>query len=80
MPTAVTKKGQVTLPKPVRDLLGLEPGTLVVFERAPDGNILMKRADGKTNLSRFARAVGQHKTTMTTEELMALTRGEDDDV
>ncbi|WP_374730332.1 AbrB/MazE/SpoVT family DNA-binding domain-containing protein [Salinarimonas sp.] len=67
------------LPKPVRDLLGLEPGTPVVFERAPDGNILMKRADGQTNMSRFARAVGQYKMTMTTEELMALTRGEDDD-
>ena len=77
MATTVTRRGQVTLPKPVRDLLGLEPGTLVTFERAPDGNVIIKRADGKTNMSRFARAVGQHKSTMTTEELMALTRGED---
>ena len=33
----VTSKGQVTIPKPVRDRLGINPGSKVEFEVAEDG-------------------------------------------
>lgn len=34
MTTTVTAKGQVTIPKPVRDFLGITPGSKVDFRRA----------------------------------------------
>ncbi|TIU31587.1 MAG: AbrB/MazE/SpoVT family DNA-binding domain-containing protein, partial [Mesorhizobium sp.] len=39
MTTTVTAKGQVTIPKPVRDLLGIGPGSKVDFRRAADGSV-----------------------------------------
>lgn len=74
MPTAVTSKGQVTIPKAVRDLLGIGPGTLVEFEHE-DGRVVLKRVGGESK-SRFARFRGHAGEGMSTEELMALTRGE----
>jgi len=38
----VTSKGQVTLPKAVRDALGVEPGDRVLF-RVVDGHALIAR-------------------------------------
>ena len=37
MTAKVTSKGRVTLPKAVLDLLGIKPGDVIDFERAPDG-------------------------------------------
>jgi AbrB family looped-hinge helix DNA binding protein len=47
MTTTVTAKGQVTIPKAVRELLGITPGSSVDFVRAPDGRIVLVRADKK---------------------------------
>lgn len=41
----VTSKGQITLPKEVRDALGLVPGTGVQFEVEPGRVVLRKRVD-----------------------------------
>lgn len=77
MAATVTIKGQVTIPKPVRDHLGIEPGSKVDFERAPDGRIvLVKAGDDKVRPSRFARLRGHAGKGMSTDEIMALTRGE----
>ena len=76
MNTTVTAKGQVTIPKPVRDLLGITPGSKVEFRRAADGSIVLARADRKRPLSRFGRLRGQAGKGMTTDAIMALTRGE----
>lgn len=76
MATKVTSKGQVTIPKPVRDHLGIVPGTEVEFRRAEDGNIVIQRADGTRPPSRFAKARGSAGPGLSTDELMALLRGE----
>ena len=42
MATTVTSKGQVTIPKPVRDHLGIAPGSQVEFRRVADGSIVIE--------------------------------------
>jgi len=78
MATTVTSKGQVTIPKPVRDRLGIEPGNAVDFELAPDGRIVLVKVGGDTArpVSRFAAFRGRADAGLTTDEIMALTRGE----
>lgn len=74
--SAVTVKGQVTIPKPVRDRLGLKPGDEVTFEAAPDGGVLIRKAHGKAKPSRFERLRGRAGKGLSTAQIMALTRGE----
>ncbi len=76
MATTVTSKGQVTVPKPVRDHLGIGPGSRVVFRRAADGSVVIEKADGSRPKSRFEKAIGSAGPGMSTDELMALLRGE----
>jgi AbrB family looped-hinge helix DNA binding protein len=76
MTTTVTAKGQVTIPKPVRDLLGLMPGSKVDFHRAADGSVVLARADKNHTASRFARLRGHAGNGLNTDAIMALTRGE----
>ena len=40
----VTTKGQVTIPKEIRDALGIEPGDEIVFEERDGGYTLRKEA------------------------------------
>lgn len=77
MATTVTQKGQVTIPKPIRDHLGIGPGSKVEFKRAPDGGILIERADGQKPPSRFAELVGSAGPGLSTDEIMAMTRGDE---
>lgn len=76
MTTTVTAKGQVTIPKPVRDLLGIVPGSRVDFLRAADGSVVLTRVDERQPVSRFAKLRGHAGEGLTTDEIMALTRGE----
>lgn len=41
MDAAVTAKGQITIPKPIRDRLGLQVGDRVKFFLHPDGSVVM---------------------------------------
>ncbi len=76
MAVTVTRKGQVTIPKPVRDRLGIKPGSKVDFEIAQDGRaFLRKTPKGRLRPSRFARMRGTATSGMSTDEIMALTRG-----
>jgi antitoxin PrlF len=76
MATNLTSKGQVTVPKKVRDYLGLKPGKPVTFERLPTGEIALKaaKASAKPWMSRFAKLRGRATVRMSTEEILALTR------
>ncbi len=76
----VTSKGQVTIPKKMRDFLGIKPGTAVEFEPTTDGRVMIVAAGRRTRKikpSRFAVLRGTATVKMTTQEIMALTRGED---
>lgn len=42
MSSPVSAKGQVTMPKAIRDHLGLEPGGAVTFVITPEGNVLLQ--------------------------------------
>ncbi len=78
MSTAVTSKGQVTIPKPVRDLLGIEAGTRVEFHRNAQGEIVLSKADKTApRPSRFAKLLGHAGPGLSTDEIMAMTRGEE---
>ena len=76
MTTTVTAKGQVTIPKPVRDFLGIVPGSRVDFRRAADGSVVLARADKTQPASRFSKLRGHAGKGPTTDAIMALTRGE----
>ncbi|MBK6631791.1 MAG: AbrB/MazE/SpoVT family DNA-binding domain-containing protein [Betaproteobacteria bacterium] len=84
MSTTVTSKGQVTIPKPLRDYLGLEPGSRVDFAYTADGQVVLrpvkpaKKAGKKP--SRFDALRGSGKGLgMSTDEYMNLIRGYDED-
>ena len=71
----LTSKGQVTIPIGVRDQVGLRPGSEVDF--AVDGEtVLMTKAKQQPSRGRAiaARLRGRGDVTMTTDEIMALTR------
>ena len=75
----VTSKGQVTIPIAIREQAGLMPNTEVEFEC--DGDVVrIVAAKGRAGTGRGARAVARLRGTgdmaMSTDEIMALTRGE----
>jgi antitoxin PrlF len=77
MSTTVTTKGQVTIPKAVRDRLNLKPGNAVDFGLTPDGQVTLTKAGKKpvAPKSRFDRIRGTLKSDMTTDEIIELMRG-----
>ena len=76
MATTVTVKGQVTIPKRVREHLGLGPGSAVEFRRNAQGEIVIEAAGKAARSSRFGAFRGHAGPGMSTDELLALTRGE----
>jgi antitoxin PrlF len=70
----VAKNGGVTVPKRVRDYLGLAIGTEVIFRRSNDGSVTIGRTDGTRPPSRFAKLIGSAGPGPSTDELMALLR------
>jgi len=71
----VTSKGQVTIPQDVRRRLGIEPGSEVDFEVDGDAVRLVRRPE-RGGVALVARMRGR-RLTMSTDEIMALTRGDD---
>lgn len=72
----VTDKGQVTIPKDLRDELGIGAGTEVTFEANGTTLVVRKVVDDDGRGRRLAeRLRGRGDVQMTTDEIMALTRG-----
>lgn len=79
MATTMTVKGQVTIPKRIRDTLKLEPGSRVEFDVNPEGQIIVHKAGGARRVpnGRFAAVRGTAQLKWRTDELMALLREAD---
>jgi antitoxin PrlF len=73
----LTSKGQVTIPIEIRDQLGLTPGTVVDFEVEGDAVRVTKAKVGQDRGASLVQAMrGRGDVELSTDEIMALTRGE----
>jgi len=76
----ITSKGQVTIPKQIRESLGMLPGTEVEFVEDGAEIRIRKLQGGRTRgdeiLDHLRKASGGD-IPMGTDEIMRLTRGED---
>lgn len=82
MNSTVTTKGQVTIPKAMREHLKLAAGDKVVFAYLNDGGLRIDatrppRKAGRKGKSRFEALRGVAKLDMRTDDLMRLLRGYD---
>ena len=79
MQTMMTTKGQVTIPKRVRDELGLKPGRPVEFDVNAAGEVVIRKSKGKrARPDRFDKVVGAATIKWkSTAEAMAVLRPDD---
>jgi len=79
MATTLTSKGQVTIPKQIRDALSLAPGCTVDFAVNRDGDVVIHKATARARRKpdRFEAARGKADIKWRTNDLMTLLRGED---
>jgi antitoxin PrlF len=83
MQTTLTSKGQVTIPKHIRDSLSLEPGCKLIFDVNDAGELVLRKNEPiqERRPDRFDRALGsaEIKLGCSTDEHMELIRGYADD-
>ncbi|OIN92691.1 MAG: hypothetical protein AUJ20_06930 [Comamonadaceae bacterium CG1_02_60_18] len=75
---ALTVKGQVTVPKAIRDFLGVSPGQEIDYEALSDGRVVIfpvRREAVPGNP--FKQLLGVGLRQRPTDEIMRETRGED---
>jgi antitoxin PrlF len=80
MATTLTSKGQVTIPKRIRDALQLLPGTAVDFSVNAGGEVVLHPArlpNRRLRKDRFEAVRGRADVRWRTDELMKLLRTED---
>jgi antitoxin PrlF len=77
MPTKLNRKGQVTIPKQIRDALHLPRGCSVDFAVNAEGDIVIRKVGPQSdrNRDRFDAARGTVDVKWRTDDLMALLRG-----
>lgn len=72
----ITSKGQVTIPQEIRERMGLLPNTEVEFVIRGQAVQLVKVRGTRTRGARVVQGLrGRAKIRMSTDEIMALTRG-----
>ena len=81
MATTVTVKGQVTLPKKVREAAGIKPGDRVEVRTTASGGVYIEKAGAKDDYKARLYALAKQRLfddNMTTDEFMKLMRGDPD--
>ncbi len=78
MATTVTVKGQVTLPKSVRDAAGIKPGDRVEVRATAAGGVLIEKAAAVSEYRRRLEEVAKRRLIrgITTDEIMRELRGD----
>ena len=80
MATNVTVKGQVTLPKHVRDATGIKPGDRVEVRATAAGTVIIEKPQAHAEDDYKARLYALAKRRlirgMSTDEFMKMTRGD----
>jgi AbrB family looped-hinge helix DNA binding protein len=79
MTTNVTAKGQVTLPKHVRDAVNLKPGDRVDVRATASGGVYIEKPGRRAAYLAKLREIAKRriiKDGMTTDEFMEFSRGE----
>ncbi|NQU15416.1 MAG: AbrB/MazE/SpoVT family DNA-binding domain-containing protein [Desulfobacteraceae bacterium] len=71
----VTIKGQVTIPQDIREKLGIVPADEIDFIEEKGRVYLLKKKSGAKRTHKFRKLRGIANVKMTTDEIMALTRG-----
>lgn len=82
MSTTLTSKGQVTVPKKMRDYLGLVPGASVDFRLGANGDVIVTAARDMTpkrGKGRFDALRGSLERGRSTDALIELLRDYDSD-
>jgi antitoxin PrlF len=76
--TTITVKGQVTLPKKVRDAVGLKPGDKVDIRATASGGIYIEKPGALRSYGERLDALAKRRPVrnITTDELMEASRGE----
>ena len=75
MKVTVGSKGQITIPKRIRTLLGIEPGSVIEFAPSRDGHMVLAKIRKRARAGRLARLRGHAGRGLSTDEIMAMTRG-----
>jgi antitoxin PrlF len=78
MTTTITIKGQVTLPKDVRDAVGLEPGDKVEVRATASGGVYIEKPGASRSYRERLEALANERSIrdITTDEFMEASRGE----
>jgi AbrB family looped-hinge helix DNA binding protein len=79
MTTTVTVKGQVTLPKAVREAAGLKPGDKVEVRATASGGVYIEKPGAVAAYRARLEALAKQRLIrggMTTDEFMEFSRGE----
>jgi AbrB family looped-hinge helix DNA binding protein len=73
----ISPKGQITIPHVLRERLGLGPAMRVEIEATEDGKLILSPEGGQSRGERALTALrsARGRIRMSTEEIMALTRG-----
>ena len=78
MPSKLNCKGQVTIPKQIREALSMTSGCSVEFAVNAEGDVVISKvgAESGRQRDRFDAARGMADVKWRTDDLMALLRGE----